>query len=187
MRSKNILSIVAFVTAFGLSAAFASLFIAKPTYTSNYSLGSTSEYTPKKYCNLRRTSPTAGAISTLIANDRANGRARGSKMYDIGESYPPSYDSVAFADYAEAVEDYVNTSSSMTTGNLPRDFKSAWREHLKAWRDYSKFLNKSTEISGRSTLTEEDFDEAKRIYDGEISRTYAKVLDVSENYGANVR
>ena len=182
MRSKNILSIAAFVTAFVVSAVVASLFVIEPAYTLS---GSTNHnYTP--YCRFKRKNSTAAAITTLIANDHANGRVRSSGLYELNESYPPSYNSVAFADYAENVENYVDASSDMATDNLPNDFKSAWREHMKAWRDYSKFLNKSANISRKNPLTEEEFNEAENRYDAEISRTWTEVLEIGANYGADV-
>lgn len=185
MRSKNILSTVAFVAAFGLSAAFASLFITKPTYT--YTTTYTSNYQPKNHCRFRQTSPTADAITALIVADQANGQARGNAMYDIGESYPPSFNSVAFPDYAGAVEQYSDASSNMATDKLPLDFKAAWREHMKAWRDYSDFLNKSMVLSGKNSLTKNEFDELDEMYGVEIARTWQKVLDIGEDYGADVR
>lgn len=176
MRSKNILSIVAFVAAFGLSAAFASQFISKNTYS----------YNSTSYCKYRQKTATSTAIEALITADSINARTRYSKMYDIGESYPPAPDSVAFADYAQAIKKYVDNSSSEATDNLPRDFKLAWREHLRAWRDYSNYLNKSAEISGSHSLTAEEFDDAEIFYSTEINRTFAEVLEIGSSYGADI-
>ena len=177
MRSKNILSIVAFVAAFGLSAAFASLFVSQ----------NTSRYNSVSYCKYKQKSAAAGAITDLIREDYANGRARTGRIYDIGESYPPGVDSVAFADYAEAVGDYVDDSSSLETGDLPNDFQAAWREHLKAWRDYSDFLNQSAEISNRSACSLGKFADDDELHGQEINRTYFEVLQIGESYGADVR
>ncbi|MCY7377171.1 MAG: hypothetical protein LH472_14520 [Pyrinomonadaceae bacterium] len=176
MRSKNILSIVAFVAAFGLSVALASLFISKDTYN----------YNSTNYCKFKRNA-TAAAISTLIAEDNANGRARTEKIYDIGENFPPDVDSVIFADYAEATESYVEASSSIATNDLPRDFQAAWREHLKAWRDYSNFLNQSAAISNQSACSVRRFVEADSLHGQEINRTYSEALQIGRSYGANVR
>lgn len=177
MRSRNILSIVAFVAAFGLSAAFASLFISpNPTV-----------YNSVSYCKHRQNAAAADAIANLILEDYANGHARDGMTYDIGESYPPSVDSVAFADYAEFVGDYVDKSSSIETDNLPSDFQAAWREHLKAWRDYSDFLNQSAEISNRSVCSLRKFKDADKLHGQEIDRTYFEVLEIGASYGADFR
>ncbi len=179
MKSKNILSIAAFVAAFGLSAAFASLFITKPAYTSAYQ--------PTGCFKFQRSSRAADAISTLIAADYAYGYNRAVKIYDIGENYPPSPDSVTFADYARTTKIYVDKSSSLSVENLPRDFRAAWQDHLTAWRNYSNFLNQSADISSRDSFTAEEFSDADAFFGGEIDRTYEHALEVGRSYGANVR
>ena len=178
MRSKNILSIVAFVAAFGLSAAFASLFISK---------NSTVGYNSTNYCQFKRKTPTATAIANLIAADYSNARVRDRKIYAISETAAISSNSVAFADYARAIEEYADDSANISQNNLPDDFKRAWQEHLRAWRASSKFLNKAAEISSRSSMTAEEFDEADSLYGQEIDRTFEKVLEIGNRYGADVR
>lgn len=162
MRSKNILSIVAFVAAFGLSAAFASLFISQNT-------------------------ATAEAITAFILQDYANGDTRDEKIYDLRVNNPSDVNSVAFADYAEAMEGYVDDSSSMDANDLPRDFQAAWREHMKAWRDYSNFLNQSADISGRTACSLRKFKTKDNLLNREISRTWYEVLRIGRSYGADVR
>lgn len=179
MRSKNILSIAAFVAAFGLSAAFASLFISKPA--DSYA------YQPTGYCKFQRSSRTADAISKLIAADYANGYNRAVKIYDIGENFPPSPDSVTFADYARTTQVYVDKSSNLAVENLPRDFQAAWQDHLTAWRNYSNFLNQSADISSRDSFTAEEFSDADAFFGSEIDRTYERALKIGRGYGANVR
>lgn len=177
MRSKNILSIVAFIAAFGLSAAFASLFISKKAVG----------YTSTSYCRFSQKTATARAIANLIAADYANAGVRDRKIYAVSENAALSSDSVAFADYARAIEEYVDDSSNISQDNLPRDFKSAWQEHLRAWRKSSNFLNKAAEISSRSSMTAEEFDDAQNFYGQEIDRTFEKALEIGNRYGADVR
>lgn len=187
MRIKNILSIAAFVTTFALSAAFASLFIVKPLNTETYTIVSKPSYTAKSYCNLKRKSAAAVAIADLIANDHINGDARSNANYKIDEGYSPSPTTAGFKIYANNVEKYVNASSSMSTTNLPKDFKAAWREHLKAWRNYSNFLNRTAVSSDKRILDRDSFDEAEIPYNSEISRTWAEVIEIGNSYGADVR
>jgi hypothetical protein len=177
MRSKNILSIVAFVAAFGLSAAFASLFISENTYS----------YNSASYLNAGQNTATAEAITALILEDYVNGHNRDKKIYDLRVSNPADVNSVAFADYAEAMEGYVDDSSSMDANDLPRDFQSAWQAHMSAWRDYSNFLNESADISGRTACSLRKFKSTENMYNREISRTWYEVLRIGGSYGADVR
>ena len=174
MRSKNILSIVAFVAAFGLSAAFASLFISQNTYSSGY-------------LRAEQNTATADAIAALIRQDHANGYTRFRKVYELQDDNPTDVNSVVFADYAEAIEGYVDDSSSINADDLPRDFQAAWGEHMKAWGEYSNFLNQSADISGRTACTLRKFKTNDRMLNREISRTWYEVLRVGRSYGADVR
>ena len=177
MRFKNILSIVAFVAAFGLSTAFAGLFISKEIK---------SNYSTTNYCKYKQKTVVAAAIENLIAADAANGDALGRKIIAISENAAISSDSVAFADYARAVEDYVDASGKISQDNLPADFKCAWREHLKAWHKSSEFLNKTADISRADSLSADEFDEADNVYGAEIDRTFKDVLMVGRSYGADI-
>ena len=174
MRSKNILSIVAFVAAFGLSAAFASLFISQNTYSSGY-------------FKAEQNTATAEAITAFIRQDYVNGYTRDQKIYDLDDSSPSDVNSVAFADYAEAMEGYVDASGSMNADDLPLDFAMAWSEHIKAWRDYSNFLNESADISGRTACSLRKFKSNDRMLNSEINRTWYEVLRIGRSYGADVR
>ncbi len=184
MRSKNILSIVVFVAAFGVSAAVASLFIGKnlnPTYVAaDYSAAQNS------FCKYRR-SATASAINQFLAADEANGSSRDGEVYDLGEGFPPNVNSVSFADYAEATSRYVSDSSSMDAENLPADFQMAWHAHMTAWSDYSEFLNQTADISNQKDSDSENFSQADAAHSREINRTWTNVLRIGRNYGANVR
>jgi len=184
MRSKNILSVVAFITAFGLSAAFASLFITKTRTESVYvpvnSYKSTSCF---KYKN---NSATANKISALIREDKRNGRESDRAFYRDGADIFSSSADSAFSGYAEAVEQYVNASSSMNVDNLPSDFQAEWREHMKAWREYSQFLDRMKDVSNRNLLTVEELKEVDNFHNREITRTFEEVLQNGVTYGADV-
>ncbi|MDQ2747298.1 MAG: hypothetical protein M3T96_08570 [Acidobacteriota bacterium] len=187
MRSKNILSIAAFTFAFGLSVVVAGLFISQTACPVAAVVTQTdSAYTKNSFCKSRRYS-TAAKISAFIAADQANGDERYSKIYDIGENFPPDIDSISFTDYAEATKDYVDEASDMDTENLPANFQAAWREHQKAWRDYSNFLDKAANVSNPNPAMVENFMKADEKHSAEISRTFEIVLEIGESYGANVR
>jgi hypothetical protein len=160
MRSKTILSTAAFIVAFAASAAFANLFITKTQTVSDY--GWASSYKSTSCFKNRNNSTTANKISALIREDKSNGRASGNNSYRVGEDVRPPFNVSNFSEYAEAVERYVDNSSSMKASDLPNDFRVEWRAHMKAWRDYSDFLNRMKESSNRAALSGEEIEAASR-------------------------
>jgi len=193
MRSKTILSTAAFIVAFGFSTALASLFITKTQIVSVNEYKSTPVYIPVndykstscfKYKN---NSSTANKISGLIRQDKLNRSESDRAFFGDGEDiFSPSVNA-EFSGYAAAVEQYVDASSSMKTGELPNDFQTEWREHLKAWREYSEFLNRMKSVSSRKSLTTEELKEIDNFHNREIGRTYEIVKQTAVRYGANVR
>jgi hypothetical protein len=182
MRSKTILSIVAFIAAFGLSAAFASLFITQTV--SDYTLVNGHKST--SCFKHKNNSATADKISALIRQDKNNGRESDRAFYRYGTDIFASSDKSAFSGYANAVELYVDQSSGMKADDLPSDFQIEWREHMKAWREYSDFLNRMKKSSNRSALSSEELKEIDAFHSREISRTWDEVLQTGMMYGANV-
>ena len=178
MRSKTILSTAAFIVAFAASAAFASLFITKTETAPDYF--PVSSYKSTSCFKYRNNSIAANNISALIRQDISNGDARRSE-----DSRPP-FTSSAFSDYAEAVEQYVDASSNMKTGDLPGDFQAEWRGHMKAWRDYSDFLNRMKDFSNLKGWSIEELDEVDDFHSREINRTWQTVLQTGASHGANV-
>lgn len=181
MRSKNILSIAAFIIAFLFSAFIASLFIPLPQVLPvDYSVGNTS-YSKPTSCFMRRNNITLGdKMTDFIIKDERNGNNR------IGNNLDWD-DPATFANYAESVEEYVDVSSSMNANAFPGDFQTAWRKHMKAWRDYSNYLNKTAANMDDSDISREDFIKFDKFYGNEIDRTYKEFLRIADNYGAEVR
>lgn len=186
MRSKTILSTAAFVVAFAASAAFANLFITKTQIVSDYV--PVSSYKPTSCFKDRNNSTTANKIAALIRQDKSNGRVRAEESYRIGadEERPPFAD-LRFPKYAEAVEQYVADSSNMKASALPSDFQTEWRTHMKAWREYSEFLNRMKDSPTPRGWTSEELEAVDDFHSREIERTWQKVLHTGANYGANVR
>ena len=189
MRSKPILSVAAFVIAFAFSAAFASLFITKNRVTpdlvpvvSEYNSG----YKSTGCFKYKNKSAAADKITALIRADKENGRASERSALEMSEGFISPFTNPAFPAYAEAVEQYVDDSSSMRTGRLPGDFQAAWREHMKAWRDYSEFLNRMKKSSVRSSWSSEEFQDIDAFHNREINRTWYEVLRIGKTYGADV-
>ena len=184
MRSRTILSVIAFVAAFGLSAAFASLFITKTQTTSDYI--PVNGYNSTSCFKYKNNSATANKISALIRQDKRNGRESDQAYYRYGADIFSSSDSSAFSGYAGAVEQYVDESSSMKASDLPGDFQTEWREHMKAWREYSEFLNRMKKSSNRAALSSQELKEIDSFHGREIERTWNEVLQTAVMYGANV-
>lgn len=176
MRSKNILSIIAFIIAFAFSAAFAGLFIAKPIIQTESLV--IADYGAKRTsCWKNRESYTADKIETFLRRDISNGNARDRKAYQSDE------DVRSFAQYADAMEEYTDLANNLNENDLPQDFQIAWREHVSAWNDYSEFLKNSGRAETRNI---EQFRRAHERYDNEISTTWYEVLRVGRTYGAEV-
>jgi hypothetical protein len=152
MRSKNILSIIAFITAFAFSSAFAFLFIDE--------------------------SQTKNDIENLLRQDISNGRERFRRINDSGR-FPEKSN---YQRYAESVEHYADDSGSISYSHLPPDFQLRWNEHMRAWRDYSNYLNKTK----NSSLEDEDFYQDKNEYLVDINSTWYSVLRVGSKYCAEV-
>ena len=185
MRSKTILSTVAFIVAFAASAAFASLFITKTQTVSDYV--PLNGYKSTSCFKDPNNSTAARKISALIRADNSNGRERSKTAYRIGEDIRPPFTNAGFPEYAEAVQQYVAESSSMKSSDLPSDFQNVWNEHMTAWRDYSDFLNRMTKTSNRSALSVQELENIDDFHTREIERTWQTVLQTGVSYGADVK
>jgi hypothetical protein len=186
MRSKNILSIAAFAIAFSLSTVLAGFFITE-TYPAtfevvSYSSGPTCS---KRHHNLHQ-SPLAREITAFINSDKANGRARDRKIFGAGVDFRPAFESSSFPKYAVAVEEYVDESSKLDASDLPQEFKTAWRNHINAWRDYTEFLNEMKSPSERRKMNTEELLSLDNEYSNEINQTWEEVLSLGATYGADV-
>jgi hypothetical protein len=174
MRSKTILSTVAFIVAFVLSSAFANLFMSKETCEaeSRYTIG----------CN----SETAAKISGLINDDKRNGRESARHAYETSEKIISPLAGSTFSLYADSVEQYIDASSNMKTCGFPPDFQTAWREHMRAWRDYSTLLNQMKNSSDREVWNQSEFEDAESWHGEEINNTWYEVIRLGRAYGADV-
>ena len=174
MRSKTILSIAAFSIAFIVSAGFASLFIPADAY--NYRATSC-------FTNHFESSNSA-AIRSLLVQDIRNGIKLDRIIYSQGLS--DHHDSVTFPDFVRVIEDYTDASNSLDDSRLPSEFRSAWRAHMKAWREYAVFLNE-VESSRYGYKSESGNIAAQRVvYNAEINSTWEEVLRIGRTYNVNV-
>ena len=165
MRSKDILSTIAFISAFVLSAAFASLFIDN-SQTNNF------EHLPNSQCphgKLSANDRTCTDILALLVQDIRNGEQRRDRYdYSLGDE-----NGNVSATRAETVADYANASGSMEDEHLPSDFRAAWREHMKAWHVYSEFLNDVSQTKS----ADEKFERLEDQYIYNINKTWEKSFE----------
>ncbi len=172
-NTRFITAIVAFVATFIFSAGLVRIIFPAPAVLYVF----TSQ--PQQYTKCK-----ARSIEYFIRQDNLNGDASNQILKNSDFEYNPS--NAYFSEYADSVADYVKTSANMDVSRFPQDFQNAWREHMKAWNNYSEFLSDMKSPSARRNLNIADFRTAGNRYDAEISRTYYEVLRVGRNYGADV-
>lgn len=167
--TRIITAIIAFVATFVLSAGLVRLLFGAPQPVLPV-------YFNKPQCANRH----AASIESFVWQDIRNGETRMDRTsrYSDGKFYS--------AEFADAVMEYSETSSSMDASRLPQDFQSAWRKHMKAWRDYADFLNEVTNSPERKTNSQESLRESETRFNAEINRTWYEVLRIGRSYGANV-
>lgn len=185
MRSKNILSIAAFIIAFAFSAAFAGLFVAKSELqtASVVPVGASSQPTS---CFTKRGRYTADKIEVFIAQDVSNGRDRDRQLYAIDGDYRPSHLSSSFPAYADAINEYADASNGLDETAMPHEFQIAWRAHMKAWRDYANYLDALRSSCARQKMSAQAAGEAENSFGADINATWYEVLRVGREYGAEV-
>lgn len=125
---------------------------------------------------IRGNNQTARNIASLIQRDVRNGDEIFYKIDFRAER------SAYFEAYTKAINEYVDKSESMNDADLPTDFQSAWREHMKAWRDYADFLNWSKTVK----MEDSEFARLDNSYNRGISVTWREVLRVGRDYGATL-
>ena len=150
---KTITAVVIFAVTFIFSAGLVRLIIPAPVV---------------QYVYLERpVERSSNAIETFLLRDIQNGTTR--------------MDDSDTADYAEAVMNYWETSSSMNDSAFPSDFQDAWHNHMQAWHNYAEYLAKVKKSSARR-----DSRESSRL-NYEINRTWEDVKVVGRNYGSQLR
>ncbi|MCS6873144.1 MAG: hypothetical protein N2Z23_05460 [Pyrinomonadaceae bacterium] len=160
MKSRTLISIVAFVLAFSIGVAFAPK-------------NQPSKWRFEKNC-YDYYQPSQ--ITTLLEKDIENGRIRNDRLKEVLNSQ----DSVeSRKNIARITKEYVEASRSISTEDLPPSFVKAWEKHLRAWEKYADYLN---ELSA----TQEDVDAKANQLRNEINETWMKVLKVAKRYNAEI-
>jgi hypothetical protein len=180
MRIKTILSIIAFIAAFGLSV----LLVGVPQY--NF------------YSKYQRSKDSRNArhnILMVLHQDIDNGFLRSQRIKYLDESATYSRSGFDIAPYADATSEYVDASESISELGLPSDFRAAWREHMKAWREHAEFLNRQKNsgvkymVNGHE-VNQFPFNRADEnlyhIQVEKINTTWYETLRIGRKYGAYV-
>lgn len=146
-------AVVAFVVTFIFSAGLVRIFVPETVVRTVY-----------------RDRPTFverndNAIERFLRRDMSNGATR---------SYYRGSD-----DHPDAVMEYWKASSSMDDSGFPADFRAAWKEHMKAWKNYADYV--------AANPRGERSDPGKERLNDEINRTWDEVLRIGRIYGSTLR
>lgn len=115
-------------------------------------------------------------MASLLVRDNILGAERLRKYdYSLGEKGNVS------AKRAATVAEYAAEASNMSDADLSPEFRTEWREHMQAWRDYSKFLNEVSE----NKIDNAEFRRLENRYLDEINDSYDDVLKIARTYGVN--
>jgi hypothetical protein len=168
MRSKAVLSIIAFLAAFGISVAV----------TPRASKSTVAPYV-KRGCAQKE---NAHKITSLLSQDIENGRARDRRI--DGFSADGLSREAYLIGFATTIKEYAEASASIDDSDLPRDFKAAWREHMRAWEKHSDFLEEVRDNSPNDGIgfSREEYSKQTK----EISETWYKVLRIARRYDAYI-
>jgi hypothetical protein len=164
MKAKTLISIIAFLAAFSISATIASIWKPKKE---------------ERICihQVAKNRQTAERITALLREDISNGRLRDGQLLELIEKdvEPSDYE----AQKAVLTRKYWQSSNSIETKDLPDDFVEAWQRHMRAWGKYADFLENASETSYKQCK--------ERKYQKEISDTWEEVLRIAkEKYGAEI-
>ncbi len=150
MRSKHIVALITFFACFAFSS---------------FVVGQLFEKTFDK------------EILVLLQQDKENYEERNTNEFNLSlmdKSFP------SLSAKSEIVSEYAEKSNRINGSGLPQDFQIAWHKHMKAWANYSDFLQKSE----RAGLDTKDIKRMEIQYGRDINSTWYVVLRVGASYGA---
>lgn len=126
---------------------------------------------------------SSNEIEIFLLQDITNGESRMDRAGSLRDVNDEEY----FADFADSVMEYSDTSSSMNADNFPQDFQIAWQLHMKAWRNYANFLAIQENAPAGKRMKNADFKKGENSLNTEINRTWFEVLRIGRNHGAYIR
>ncbi len=169
MRSKHIAALITFFATFAFSAFIALLFAAPKIY----------QIPPVKTYDSRCSKRLGVKIRGFLDQDKRNGFER--RYYEFSdEGVVVSRSSVA--EEADSITAYYSKSGSMNASDFPSDFQAAWDDHMRAWSEYSDFMQRAK----NRRLTSENIYQNRDEYIDDINSTWYEVLDIGRKYGADL-
>ncbi len=185
-HTKIYTAIIAFAGTFAVATALVWLFVGFPQTSSVETSFDLANVRQSRNFDYRIKSAEAVEIETILQIDEQNGSVRNrTPNYFARDIY--NADTSSLTAYAKAVQHYADQSGSMDVGDLPADFQSAWKNHMKAWRNYSHFLMQVSASKMRNNVGDSDLISLRNSYSSAITATWAKVLRAGSSYGADVR
>jgi hypothetical protein len=171
MRSTNIFALTTFFVTFAFSA-FIALMFGTPTISD---VPPVATYYQARNFKSGSRNKMGDKIEQFLLQDKRNGYER--------LDYTDFSDEVStLSKRASSTFRYSTQSGAMDASDFPRDFRTAWEAHMKAWSDYAEFLKKESKKAEQS----EDFHQSSSEYSSDISSTWQEVLSVGREYGANL-
>ncbi len=172
-NSRTVYGLIAFAVAFVFSAGLVRILFPAPYVP----VVQVAPLPVREYSCDRRKHPKkpklASRLEQFIDQDKSNGDDRSTDLVD---------GNLVSATWADSVSDYYETSSSMNTDAFPRDFVEAWNAHMKAWKNYSDYL----ELNRDRRVDPDVFNAKQRAYNKEISKTWDVVIRLARENGADV-
>lgn len=156
---KYITAVVSFAVTFGLSV----LLIGVPERSFSF-----------QPFEIQADNETAVQISFLLQQDDDNGR-------EMEASYRMP---LASLEFSQATNQYVSQSEAIDDTQLPADFRLVWQAHIKAWRTHADFLRRNS--LSNQPMSRCEFSRTYNKQNQEITRTWRNVLEVAEEYGADI-
>jgi hypothetical protein len=126
-------------------------------------------------------------VTSLLEQDIAFGHERDTQVRSLYLRNDSSTSIYTSTEYAEIVTEYVRYSESLDDTTLPQDFRFAWRDHMRAWREHANFLNQAEGSFFSEDINRSEFFKLFWRQDQEITDTWRKVKVVGRKYGANVQ
>lgn len=170
MKTKLITALLAFSTTFGSTVAVSSFFKTETSAEVSYSQ--------------QVDRATRRKILRLLQQDIANGTERDRQVWKLDDSARPPKSSENLNEYAKIIENYVDASASLDDSDLPAEFQTAWRSHMKIWREHSNFLAQLKNQEKREKIGAKTEAELYALQDAEITATWYETLRIAHGHGA---
>lgn len=180
MRSKELLSIVAFAAAFAVSV----LVTPRPASVMDFANVEPVGFTYQNGFSKPATAETRQSITALLSEDIENGQIRNSKYWQLNEEQYPPRSISSLSKLSEIVDEYASASDRIDYVNLPADFRKAWSDHMEAWRFHAEYLKSVSDSDTKVSRSELSINIS--LQDKEISDTWREVLRVARQYDAYI-